>query len=191
MEWRLHRCRGNCWSTTTITTQRVSPCCRMTVSKENGVTSSAFSPRQNVNVFSGSMAKSGLPSYTEKHDRAVIPLSPHRGRPAPQTRCHPHPPLSGRTDGCPSQSPPRTPGSQPGSAHDLTDGKNRSGDHPQHTHPPSPSTPIWMFSFGGLVRFHSLFWQPGSKPWMMSSLRFRRLWLAGAPSNSWTDAFHN
>lgn len=66
----------------------------------------------------------GLPSYAEKLDRAVILLSPHHGRPAPQTRCHPHPPLSGRTDGCPSQSP-----SQPENAHVFPD--RRTAAEPQ------------------------------------------------------------
>lgn len=71
----------------------------------------------------------GLPSYAEKLDRAVILLSPHHGRPAPQTRCHPHPPLSGRTDGCPSQSPLHAPGSQPENAHVFPD--RRTAAEPQ------------------------------------------------------------
>lgn len=64
----------------------------MFTSKENAVrriTSSAFSPRQNVSVFSGSMARARCQAKQRKctcRRRDVIVLSAHRRCPTPQTR---------------------------------------------------------------------------------------------------------
>lgn len=76
-------------------------------------TSSAFSPRQKVSVFSGSMASAEYQAKQRKiqvQKWDVTLLSPHHRCPTPQTRRPPHPPLPGRTDGCPSQTPLHTPG---------------------------------------------------------------------------------
>lgn len=53
------------------------------------ITSSAFSPRQNVSVFSGSMARARCQAKQRKctcRRRDVIVLSAHRRCPTPQTR---------------------------------------------------------------------------------------------------------
>lgn len=138
---------------------------------------------------------SWIPSYTEKIKKRldVILLTPHYRCPTPQTPYPPHPPLSGRTDGCPSQSLLHTPSSQPGT------GSRYIWWMGPWTITVQATLSSTVVCCGGLMMYHSLFWRIGSKLCVMSFFSSPQatckgappLWLAGAPSNSCTDGLLN